>query len=349
MNGNQKHRLHLSRRPKAFKETARYPILPLPERAGAIRIDTLIAVFPLYLLSIYHHGLRPITIALISAVMMMGLDIAAKTVLKKEARFDISPAVTGLIIALFLPASAPLWLPIMTAVFASAVAYIPKERVKVTFSPIALSLIASFLLFPGIMNVIPEASYKLDPFALTLKHFRAIPASPIEKVLSGYLPDTTTFETFFGLGSARIGEISGFLIALAFIYLLVRRAVKPVLPLSFILTIGVFAYLNPSLEAASDAIALDGAIYNVFGSNTFLVTVFLLSKPSRSAKTTLGTVILGIVGGLVTMLLREVIDVGLTALIAVVIIDLALPLVDKFIAPTPFGGKIAPQKEENNV
>lgn len=346
MNGNQKHRLHLSRRPSGFKEIARYPVLPLPERAAAIRIDTLIAVLPLYLLSVYHYGFRPITIALISAVMMMGLDIAAKTILKKETRFDISPAATGLIIALFLPASAPLWLPIVTSVFATAVSYVPTERIKVTFSAAALSLLSSFLLFPGIMNVIPEASYKLDPFALTLKHFRAIPASPIEKVLSGHLPDTTTFETFFGLGSARIGEISGFLIVLSFIYLLVRRTAKPVLPLSFILTIGIFAYLNPSLEAASDAIAFDGAIYNAFGSNTVLVTAFLLSKPSKSAKTTLGTVILGITGGLVTMLLRGIVSVGLTALIAVVFIDLALPLIDRFIAPTPFGGKITPLKKE---
>ena len=38
---------------------------------------------------------------------------------------------------------------------------------------------------------------------------------------------------------------------------------------------------------------------------------------------------------------------GITAPIAVVIIDLALPLVDKFIKPTPFGGNITPQKEEN--
>ena len=121
MSNSQKHRLRLTRRPKEFKEVALYPIVPSAPRARSIYTDTLIAAVPLFLLSVYHYGFRPITVALISAFMMMGLDIAVGTLTKKETRFDISPAVSGVLIALFLPASAPLWLPIMTAVFATAV------------------------------------------------------------------------------------------------------------------------------------------------------------------------------------------------------------------------------------
>jgi electron transport complex protein RnfD len=279
--------------------------------------------------------------------MTLGLHIAAKTVLKKDQRFDIYPLVTGVTLSLFLPASAPLWLPVIASVLMTVIAFIPTKKASLTLSPIPIALIFVFLLFPGIMNAIPEEGYKLHPFAMTLKTFRAIPASPLEKVLTGYLPDTTTFETFFGLNSARIGEISGFLIILVFIYLALRRTVKVTLPLTYILTVGAFAYLNPSLQAASDFIAFDGALYNVFGSNTFLVAAFLLSNPARAPKTTLGALICGVAGGLITMLLRGHVMLGITAPIAVVIIDLALPLVDKFIKPTPFGGNIAPQKEEN--
>ncbi len=353
MNSNQKPRLHLSRRPKEFKETSLYSLLPPAELAFSLHIDTLIATLPLLLLSVYYYGLRPITVALISAVMMMGLDIAAKTVLKKEMRFDISPAVSGVIMALFLPASAPLWLPIITSVFATAVkvvlGYLPKLKFPfaLSVSPVALSVLLSFLLFPGIMNVIPEAGQNLNPFVFSLKSFKAIEASPLDTVLAGFLPDTTTFETFFGLHSARIGEISGLLIAVGFIYLLTRRTAKFILPITFVLTVGAFAYLNPSLRAASDFIAFDGAIYNVFGSNTFLVAAFLMSQPSRAAKTPLGTAICGVLAGLITMLLRGHIAVGLTALIAVILIDLLVPIVDHFLKPIPFGGYITPQKEEN--
>lgn len=349
MNSNQKHRLRVSRRPKGFKEKERFPILSLPERATSLGTDTLIATLPLFLLSVYHYGFRPITIAVISAVMMMGLDIAARSLMKKSSHFDLSPAVSGVIIALFLPASSPLWLPIITAVFATAVKVGLGNRLRLSVSHIAISLILSFILFPGIMNVIPEVGYKLHPFAVALRNFRAIPASPLEKVLTGYLPDTTTFETFFGLNSARIGEISGLLLTVGFIYLLIRKTAKPALPLAYILTVGIFAYLFPSLEAASDFIAFDGAIYNAFGSNTFLVTVFLMSQPSRAAKTTLGTIACGIIAGIVTMLLRGHIAVGLTALIAVILIDIIAPLSDKIIKPTPFGGYIASSKEENRL
>jgi electron transport complex protein RnfD len=276
---------------------------------------------------------------------MTGLDIAVKKLFKKEHRFDISPIVSGVMIALFLPASAPLWLPIVTAIFATAVKF-GCDKLRFSISHVAVSLILSFLLFPGIMNAIPEAGRALDPFAISLESFRAIPASPLEKVLTGFLPDTTTFETFFGLNSARIGEISGFLIAIGFIYLLIRKTVKPILPLTFIITVGVFAYLDPSLEAASDVVALDGAIYNVFGSNTFLTAVFLMSEPKRTPKTLITAVFCGALGGVSTMLLRGRIPLFLTALIAVVLIDVLSPIINRFIKPTPFGGNITPQKEE---
>lgn len=343
----------MARRPKEFKETPFYPLLPPSERVSSLYIDLLIATVPLFLLSIYHYGFRPITLALISAVMMLGFDVAAKTVLKKEARFDISPAISGVIIALFLPASAPLWLPIITSVFAVAIKvgldFVPMHKLpfRLSLSPIVVSLLLAFLLFPGIMNVIPMAGQSLHPFAFSLKSFEAIPSSPLNTVLQGFLPDTTTFEVFFGIHSARIGEISGILIALAFVYLLVRKNAKLALPLSFVLTVAIYSYLNPSLEAASDFIALDGAIYNTFGSNTFLVAALLLSQPKRAAKTTLGTVICGVGGGLITMLLRGLAPVGITALIAVIVIDLIAPIIDHFMKPIPFGGNITPQKEES--
>ena len=345
MNKNQKHRLRLTRRPKGFKEVPLYPILPSSERAQSIRYDLLIAMVPLLLLSVYHYGFRPITITLVSVLTMAGLDLGVKKLLKKEYRFDVFPIVSGVMIALFLPASAPLWLPIITAIFATAIK-VGCDKLRFTISSVALSLILSFLIFPGIMNAIPEAGRTLHPFAISLKSFRAIPASPLEKVLTGFLPDTTTFETFFGLNSARIGEISGFLIAIGFIYLIVRRAVKPILPLTFIITVGVFAYLNPSLEAASDVVALDGALYNVFGSNTFLCAVFLMSEPKRMPRTFISAVFCGALCGIATMLLRGRIPLFLTALIAVILIDVLSPIVNRFIKPSPFGGNITPQKEE---
>ncbi len=348
MNTNQKHRLRLSRRPKGFKEITRYPILPPTEKSHSIRLDTLIAALPLIILSVYHYGFRPVTVTLICTVMMMGLDAAVKSVLKKQAKFDITPALEGVIVALFLPASAPLWLPIVISVFATVIK-LALGRLKISVSPIAVSLILAFLLFPGIMNIIPEVGQRLHPFAFSLDSFKALSATPLEKVHEGFLPDTTTFETFFGLSGARIGEISGFLLLIVFVYLLIRRTVKLTLPVTFILSIGLFAYLNPSLEAASDFIAFDGAIYNAFGSNTFLCAVFLLSAPKMAAKNPLGTVICGVLAGIITVLLRGYIAIGLSALIAVVFIEIALPIVNRFVKTTPFGGNITPKKEENKI
>ena len=347
MSNSTKPRLRLSRRPKDFKENPSHPILPIPERTLGYYADILLATLPLYLFGIYHYGFRPIILALISAVMMLGLDSAVKTVLKKDTYFDISPAVNGVIIALFFPASAPLWLPIVTSIiaviFKTAFEYLP----KISVSQNALTVLASFLLFPGVMNVIPERGQMLSPFALSPSGFKALQATPLETVMSGHLPETTPFEVFFGLNSARIGELSGILLIAVLVYMLARKAAKPILPLAFILTVGVFSYLSPSLEAASDFVALDGAIYNVFGSNTFLCAVFLLSPPMRGAKTPIGNAICGIISGIIAMLLRSILPIDITALIAVISVGIIAPIINIFIKPTPFGGYILPQKEES--
>ncbi len=303
-------------------------------------------MLPLLLFGCYHYGFRPIVLTLISVFLWLGLDIAAKRVLKREAPFDLAPAVSGMLTALLLPASSPLWLPVMTAVFGTVVSVLFGENRKSIVCPAAVSVAAAFLLFPGIMTVIPQTGQMLDPFAFSLTAFKPIPLAPLETVISGFLPDTTTWEMLFGLRPGMIGETSGILILASLIYLSVRRIVKPMTAIVFLLTVGIHAYISPSLTAASDFIAFEGSVYNVLGSNTFLCAAFMLSDPKRTPKTPLGTIAAGFIGGMVTVFVRRGFDVGISALVGVTAVNLVTPVIDKFLRRAPFGGYITPEKEE---
>lgn len=75
-------------------------------------IDVIIPLVPLVVWGIYLFGLRVLTLALISVISCVVLDVIASLILKdKEAASDLSSVVIGLMTVLCLPPTAPLWLP----------------------------------------------------------------------------------------------------------------------------------------------------------------------------------------------------------------------------------------------
>ncbi len=345
-------RLRPQRRPEGFRELKRFPLMPPPEGASSIYGDVLLALLPLFAWSVYLYGLRPISIALISVIMTLGLDCAAKLLLKRGRAFDLSSAVTGAVIALCLPPSSPLWLPVFTAVIAAAVRHIFGGTGKNVINCAAASLISAHFIFSDIMSAIPLAGQQLDPFKMTLPSFKLAPMGEIPRVLSGFLPDTTVWEMLFGLRSGMIGEMSGLLILAGAVYLVSRRLLKPIAALTYIASVGAIAYLIPSLTAASDIIAFEGAMHHVLGANTMVCAVFMLSDPVTTPKTPLGAAIGGAIGGGVTMLLRYKLGLESAALISVIAVNLSSVVLNKVLTTMPFGGRLKsdsiPLEKETN-
>ena len=135
-----------------------------------------------------------------------------------------------------------------------------------------------------------------------------------------------------------MGEMSAFLILVGGIYLMCRRIIKPALPIVFLLSVGLITYFKPTLVAASDFIAISGALHNILGSCTLICAVFMLTDPVTSPKTTKGAIIAGIVGGAVTVFVRYRFSIELSAIIGVLSANAVTILTDRFLRPMPFGG-----------
>lgn len=348
---NKKPRLQAKRTPKTFKERddRLYPLYDKAENELSLRIDVLVALFPLLIWSVYLYGFRPLVITALSAVLCLCLDVSARAILKIKCRFDLAPLITGIIIAYGMPPSAPLWLPVFSAIVATVATYIFGTKNSRIFDPIAISLALCFLIFPYIMGAIPNANQAISPFTFSPSDFKLAPKGALESVLSGFLPDAEPGMLFFGLRSGMIGEVSTFLIVLGFIYLVYRRVAKPLTPVVFLLTIAAITYLKPSLTAASDSVAISGALYNLFDSNTALCSVYMLSFPSASPKTTLGKVIAGAAGGAVTVGMRYYVRTDISALVGVLVINLLTPILDILFKPPVFGGDLKEGHSVENV
>ncbi len=345
---NKKPQLNPSRKPSSFKEARTYPLIDRPDNSHAIHLDIVIALLPLIAWSVYLYGPRPIIITLISAVMTLGLDIAMRSALKKDLFFDLSPLITGIVTAMCLPASAPLWLPVFTSVIAALVRNISFGRQRSILNPSALSLLISFVSFPKIMSAIPAKGQFLSPFAFSVSGYKTVGEDALKVVLKGYLPEDTLWELFLGLRGGMIGEISAFLLIGGAIYLCVRRIYKPLLPIVYILSVAGASYFFPTLAAASDTLALKGALYNVLGMNTMLCAVYMASDPVTTPRSPIGTVIAGIIGGAVTVAVRYYFSASLSALCGIIVINILSLFIDRFFKRAPFGGWITPDTEGVN-
>ena len=200
-------------------------------------------------------------------------------------------------------------------------------------------------MFSKTFSVIPKIFERLSLIDFKASAFKCAPESSLSVIINGKVPNTSLGEEFFGFRSGMMGEMSAFLLIAAGLYLVFRNIIKPVLPATFLLSIGIITYIKPTLIAASDVVAISGSMHNIIGASTLFCAVFMLTDPVTSPKTTNGAIIAGAVGGIVTVLVRYCLSIELSALAGVLCANGVTYLVDRYIRPMPFGGEVKKQSK----
>lgn len=198
------------------------------------------------------------------------------------------------------------------------------------------------------MTAVPAPNQLLDPFSFSVSGYKAVGTDALNVVLKGYLPENSLWELLLGLRGGMIGEMSALLLIGGAIYLCIRRIYKPLLPITYILSVAGISYFFPTLAAASDTLALKGSLYNILGMNTMLCAVYMASDTVSTPRSPIGTVIAGIVGGAVTVSVRYHFSIEISALCGIIVINLLSLFLDRFLKRSPFGGWITPDAEGIN-
>ena len=316
----------------------RYLLTPRYEGANAVYLDVLIALSPVIAWSVYLYGIRPVTLLLIAVLTVALTDTVFGFIYKKRFVTDLSSAVTGSVIALALPASAPLWLPAAAGLMGGIV----KNALGIKKSPVsppALSIVLCHLIFPKLMSAIPKSRIWLDALSPTVK-VEAAGVSSLDTVLAGPIPEANVWGEFFGIRSGTIGEASAFLLICGLIYLCVRRISRPSVAISYLLTVAVATYIKPTLVAATDFVAIRGALFNIFGSTTMLCAVFFAADLPSAPKNQRSAIIGGVVGGIATVALRYTVGAPLSAPVGIRVLNIVSLGADRLLPPSPFGGTV---------
>lgn len=292
----------------------------------SVMLDILIALVPTTLAGIWIHGLYALLIIALSmgsAVLTEYLfDLATK---KKNTITDCSAMVTGLLLALTLPASVPVYIPIIGAVFAIFV-------VKCLFGGLGHNIMnpalagRCFLLisFGSLMN-----NYTLD--AVTT-------ATPLAQVMAGENVDLLAL--CIGGTSGVIGS-SAFGLIIGGIYLLIRKGITPEVPLTMILTTFVFMAIF-----GGRGLDMPFLLTNILGGGLLMAAIFMATDPVTCPSTTVGQIAFGMFAGIMIGLFRIKGSAVDSTTYAILLADLVGPLIDELLIPIPFGYRIPKERKK---
>ena len=317
------------------------------ESTRKIMKDVLIALAPSMLVAVYFYGLSAIKLLLVAVIACMGVEFLIQKYLMrtKVTVTDLSAAVTGVLLALNLPPTAPWWVIVIGSVVAIGVAKMTFGGLGHNiFNPALVGRVFLLISFPVIMTdwTVPSSWFRpgvdavtgATPLALIKEGLAQ--GQTVEQILSAN-PDLSYGQMLFARAGGSAGEASALAIILGFVYLLIRRVIRPHIPVTIILTVavmsGIFWLIDPSQYT--------DPLFNILTGGVLLGSVFMATDYVTSPMTTKGMVIYGVGIGIITVLIRFFGSYPEGVSFAILIMNSIVPLLNKYIKPARFGKEVS--------
>ena len=282
---------------RAYTGESSFPCIKDRASVDSIMLDVLVALTPALVMGAFLFGFRVLVLAAISVLSCMGFELLYCRWTKKPVTIrDLSACVTGLLLAMTLPVTAPYWAPVLGGAFAIIVVKQFYGGLGKNFMNPALAGRMLLLSFPGMMTTWVDA---LDRQAVVGVDAVST-ATPMAYLHLGKLPDLTLSQLLLGQHGGAMGEVASFMLLLGGAYLLCRRVISWRIPVCFLGTVAVLAFAFPK---GNDP--LDWAVCNLFSGGLMLGAIFMATDYTTSPVTPRGQILYGIGCGCLTMVLRS--------------------------------------------
>lgn len=293
------------------------------ESIQSIMRDVIIALVPATAAGIYYFGLRALILIVAAIISAVFFEWLYEKITKKPVTInDLSAVVTGLLLAMNLPASAPVWVAIVGSAFAIIFA-------KQLFGGLGQNFInpalagRAFLLasYPTEMTtwVVPNG----------LAADAATYATPLAQLKNGAL-DASLKQLVMGQVGGTIGETCAIALIIGGIYLLYKHVISWKIPVIYIATVFI-------LFAVIGRHGMCMPLQEIFAGGVMLGGIFMATDYASSPVTPKGQVIFAVGAGLLTYLIRTFGGYPEGVSYSILIMNCCVPLIERFTEPTIFG------------
>lgn len=294
------------------------PHIRAKDTTQSIMRDVVIALLPATAAGVYFFKLQGLLVILASVLSCVAAEyIWQKATHRKVTISDLSAVVTGLLLAFNLPASVPLWLPVIGGFVAIIIA-------KQFFGGIGQNIVNPALLARAFLL----ASWPVAMTTWTLDgSTTATPLAFLKGVeATGQAP--SLMNVFIGNVGGCIGETSAIAIILGAAYLFAKKIIDWRAPVTFIAT----TFIMTAVAGRSA-----NPVYELFAGGLMLGAFFMATDYATSPITPRGRIIFGIGCGIITGLIRIFGGYPEGVSYSILVMNLFVPLIERWTVPRTFG------------
>lgn len=296
------------------------PHVRAKDTSARIMLYVVIALLPASVFGIWNFGLRALLLILVCIATCVASEwIFEKLVHKKSTINDFSAVVTGLLLALNLPYTLPIWQAVLGSVFAIVI-------VKMMFGGLGQNF----------MNpALGARCFLLVSFASTMTSFTydgVTGATPLALMRNGEAVDT--MKMMIGTTAGTIGETSTIAILIGAIFLILMGVIDLTIPGTYLVSFAAFILLF-----GGQGMNWNYMTAQLCGGGLMLGAFFMATDYVTSPITPMGKVAFGVLLGVLTGLFRIFGANAEGVSFAIILSNLLVPIIEKFTVPRAFGQK----------
>jgi electron transport complex protein RnfD len=305
-----------------------------------IMYTVFIALIPAALFAVYNFGYKALFIIVLCTISSVFFEWAFEKISNRACTaLDGSAAVTGILLALNLPASIPWWV----AVIGSMVAIVIGKQVygglgSNIFNPALIARVFLLISWPVEMTSYPPVTPLFSEAAvdaattatpLTAVKMKILMHTPITDAVAGF----NIKELFIGMHGGSMGEVSIIALLIGAAILFYKKYITWHIPITYILTVTIFAVIFYAVDPARHAPPL----YHLLSGGLFLGAFFMATDMVTSPITHTGMILFGFGCGFLTILIRAFGAYPEGVSFAILLMNLTTPIIDMYVKPKKFG------------
>ncbi len=286
-----------------------------------IMLDVIIGLLPTTVAGVVIFGSRALEVVVVCIATAVLGEYAFNRIVKKDQTVeDFSAALTGLLLALNLPANTPIWQCVVGALFSIII-------VKCFFGGLGRNLVNPAIA-GRVFMLVSFGSLSKSAFPVGVDATSG--ATPLVELAEGKSVDLTSL--LLGTTGGAIGETCAIALIIGGIYLVARKVITVHIPLAFIGTVFVCGLALNGFDVLT-------AVSYMLSGGLLIGAIFMATDYVTSPSTPKGKIVFGIGAGLITVLIRQWGQYPEGVSFAILLMNILDPYIDRLTAYKVFGGK----------
>ena len=295
-------------------------------KTSTIMLNVIIALLPAWGAAVYFFGMRVIPLTAVCIGSCIFFEYFTRLLMKRSNTVgDLSAVVTGLLLAMNLPVTAPYWMGIIGSFVAIVVVKQLFGGIGQNFAnPAITARIVLMVSFPSMSHWIKPLEYDYDAVSS---------ATPLVLAKTGdSLP--SYFNLFIGKTGGCLGEVCAVGLLIGGLYLAFRRIISLAAPASFIGSVFLLSWLGGA-----------DPVYQILAGGLFLGAFFMATDYATTPITTKGKIVFGLGCGIITYVIRRFGTYPEGVSFSILLMNVLTPYIEQLTRTKVLGAKEAVKNE----